>query len=111
MVSKEAFPTPGMACGRPVLWECELMDSTINNASQINGFLQPFEVLLEGACPGRAGGPVSFILILLLHGASLKPTLLGWDLHYPLQGIPTVPGLTVQCPRREFGICFLVVVI
>lgn len=34
MVSKEAFPTPGMVCGGPVLWECVLMDSTINNASQ-----------------------------------------------------------------------------
>jgi hypothetical protein len=33
-VSKEAFPTPGMVCGGPGLWEWVLMDSMINNASQ-----------------------------------------------------------------------------
>lgn len=53
---------------------------------------------------------MSFILILLLYGVSLEPELLGWVLRYPLQVIPTLPGLTGQYPRREFGICFLTVV-
>ena len=68
-------------------------------------------MLLEGACPGRAGDPVSFILILLLYGVNLEPVLLAWDLCYLLQGIPVIPELTVQCLRREFAICFLIVVL
>lgn len=54
-VSKEAFPTPGMVCGGPGLWECVLMDSTINNASlRSMVFFSHLRCLLEGACPGRA---------------------------------------------------------
>lgn len=68
-------------------------------------------MLLEGACPGRAGDPVSFILILLLYRVNLEPVLLAWDLCYLLQGIPVIPELTVQYLRREFGICFLIVVL